>query len=466
MLYHHTSSTMLHTASFIETRLQSYILPERTRRLSGLERMEQLLLACGSPEQKLHIIHIAWTSGKGSTCWMTAHCLRAHGFSVWLSMSPHILDISERRDMYNVHRREGWQHDIYTIVQRAAESIDKKKYWPPTYFELALCIAYCVFTMHHIEYAIIETWLWWRLDPSNAWSPRSKVCCITAIWYDHTEILGETLWKIAYEKASIVHYNQHCYRYRQHTEIDSSIQLTINTNRWTSHCITPSHRSADYWPGIHNNSNLSLSQHLVSHVIQRDHHHNLPLSIREALQHTPPCTGRYTTFQISGKTIIVDWAHNAQKITSLYQLFEETSPSDITTIFWCKKTKNVRDMIPVILKHSSCVMCTEFSFSTTYSASYSSGDVYRSCVDYHASHSAQWTLNHTIREQCGSPSIYTHIPRILCEPDLHRAFSFALTQPQNTIIITWSFFLVAESIHMLTSRQADANVLQSPLPQQ
>lgn len=165
-----------------------------------LDRMRLLLSALDNPQEALRCVHIAGTKGKGSTCEMTASCLEACGYAVGIYTSPHMVDVRERIRI----NRKMISHPDFTrmagAVAAAASRLPRAE-GEPTFFELmtAMCLLY--FAQEAVDIAVIECGLGGRLDSTNVITP--EVCAVTSISLDHTQILGDTVEKIAFEKAGI-----------------------------------------------------------------------------------------------------------------------------------------------------------------------------------------------------------------------------------------------------------------------
>lgn len=159
----------------------------------GLERVRAVLDRLGNPERAGLAVHIAGTNGKGSTAAMTDAILRAGGLRTGLYTSPHLSRFTERIRVDGIEA----DGDRLAVLERrvAATGI------PLTYFEIATVLAFLFFAEQNIEVAVFETGLGGRLDATSACLPVATA--ITSIAMDHAELLGDSLAKIAVEKAGI-----------------------------------------------------------------------------------------------------------------------------------------------------------------------------------------------------------------------------------------------------------------------
>ena len=168
----------------------------------GLERTEKILEFLGNPHKKLKCIHIAGTNGKGSTTAMVTNILVQAGFKVGSYISPFIEEFEERIQINNVNISKGDLSHIIKEVSLAVEKVVELGYSNPTEFEIITCAGFLYFYENKIDFAVVEVGLGGRLDSTNVITPILSV--ITSISLDHTQILGNTIEKIAYEKAGII----------------------------------------------------------------------------------------------------------------------------------------------------------------------------------------------------------------------------------------------------------------------
>ena len=153
----------------------------------------------GNPQNKIKTVHIAGTNGKGSTSHMLAAIFQENEYKTGLYTSPHLKDFRER---IKINGSMIPQHIVADFVEKTKDISDTIK---PSFFELTFAMALDYFANEKVDIAIIETGLGGRLDSTNVITPLLSV--ITNIGYDHMDILGDTLSKIAYEKAGIIKLN-------------------------------------------------------------------------------------------------------------------------------------------------------------------------------------------------------------------------------------------------------------------
>jgi dihydrofolate synthase/folylpolyglutamate synthase len=169
----------------------------------GNERFLALLQRLGDPQEQLRVIHIAGTKGKGSTTAMAASILQAAGYQVGQYLSPYVYDVRERIQINGTMISPDDFARIVTSIQPHVTALEMTEHGPTTEFELKTAIGMCWFAEQSVDYAVLEVGLGGRLDATNV-VMRPLVTAITNIGLDHTELLGDTLGKIAREKAGIV----------------------------------------------------------------------------------------------------------------------------------------------------------------------------------------------------------------------------------------------------------------------
>lgn len=152
--------------------------------------------ALGNPHKKIKTIHVAGTNGKGSTSHMLASVLQAAGYKTGLHTSPHLKDFRERTRVNGQMMPEDFVIGFVEDNKTLFETIK------PSFFEMTVAMCFDYFAKQQVDIAIIETGLGGRLDSTNIIQPQLSV--ITNIGWDHTDLLGDTLAKIAFEKAGII----------------------------------------------------------------------------------------------------------------------------------------------------------------------------------------------------------------------------------------------------------------------
>jgi dihydrofolate synthase / folylpolyglutamate synthase len=169
---------------------------------SFIKKQTRFLELIGNPHVNLKVIHVAGTSGKGSTVTIVASILLSQKFKVAYSVSPHIGGICER---FQINGRPISQEKFLTYFNKIIPAINQMvlENNGPSYFEILTALQFWISSSEKMDYVVTEVGMGGRLDATNVFIP-NKICIINSIGLDHVSILGDTLVKIAGEKAGII----------------------------------------------------------------------------------------------------------------------------------------------------------------------------------------------------------------------------------------------------------------------
>lgn len=188
--------TYQQTINYLYSQLPMYSRIGAAAYKEDLHNTIALCKALDDPQTKFKSIHIAGTNGKGSTSHMLAAILQQAGYKTGLYTSPHLKDFRERIKINGKMITEDFVVDFVERTKTVSAAIE------PSFFELTVAMAFDYFEKEKVDIAVIETGLGGRLDSTNIITPLLSI--ITNIGYDHMDILGDTLEKIAAEKAGII----------------------------------------------------------------------------------------------------------------------------------------------------------------------------------------------------------------------------------------------------------------------
>ena len=172
----------------------------------GLERIKALCAELGNPQNELKCIHVAGTNGKGSTCTIIASVLRAAGYNVGLYTSPYVVEFRERIRLNGDFIPKNALCRVTEQVSDAARRLNERGIFP-TEFEAVTAAAFLFYAHSGCDVVVLETGLGGRFDATNI-IEKPVVSVITSVSLDHTAVLGDTVGKIAWEKAGIIKYNR------------------------------------------------------------------------------------------------------------------------------------------------------------------------------------------------------------------------------------------------------------------
>lgn len=313
----------------------------------GLDRMCKILELLGNPQDKLNCIHVAGTNGKGSVCSIVASILNEAGKKVGLYTSPHLFKYTERikiagKDISDVDFAE-YVFEITNLADK--NNIDL------TEFEILTAVMFKYFADNKVEVAVIETGLGGRFDATNV--IKKHLCSIiTHIDFDHTEQLGDTLDKIAYEKAGIMKKDCPCIvfegkevYYDVASQVGALLEVimpVVNTDKLAL-------------KGIHQQENLALALACVEKAFPEISQAIIDKGLQNVVH---PCRFQY----IEDKNLIIDGAHNPNGINSLVQNLDYYYPNiKRRFIYGCLRNKDYKTMLSSLLKNDDEVYFYHFS---------------------------------------------------------------------------------------------------------
>ena len=181
-------------------------IPMWAKKKNSLDVIRTILKEMGEPDETMRIIHVAGTNGKGSVCAFLQSVFLSAGYKVGTFTSPHLIDIRERFCVNGEMASESAFTDSYRTVRSLSERMSEQGYCHPSYFEFLFYMAMDLFQKSGVDLVILEVGLGGRLDTTNV-IRHPLVSVITSVSLDHTEYLGDTIEKIASEKAGIIKKN-------------------------------------------------------------------------------------------------------------------------------------------------------------------------------------------------------------------------------------------------------------------
>ena len=186
-----------------------------------LFNIKELLKIFHKPQDKLKIIHITGTNGKGSVASFIENALRENNYKVGKFTSPYITNIREEIEINNEEISEEEFANLATEVREKVEELDEKKIFVSG-FEILTSIAYIYFARNNLDFAVMEVGMGGRVDATNVMEKSIPVFCHISL--DHANILGDTIGKIAHEKGGIIKENSHVFTYPQDEEARAELK--------------------------------------------------------------------------------------------------------------------------------------------------------------------------------------------------------------------------------------------------
>ena len=333
--------------------------PKKHNRLAYVAHILETL---GSPQNQIPAIHIAGTSGKGSTAYYATSLLNRAGYTTGTLVSPHIASVAERSLVNGqpLHEQEYLHYFQKFASLCAANNLHL------SYFEFLTIFSFWLFKKIDVDYIIIEVGVGGRLDTTNVISRSPTVRVITDIGLDHTELLGNTLTEISQEKAGIIHQSDSVVMNRQASEIETVVRQYAESQFSQFSIASP---IIDDFLKIlpdFQQRNWTLAYRAVEKRLALD---KKPPPPKEALKKSVHITipGRLERRDIDGINVIFDVAHNPQKIRtlidSLRKLYPDKKPVFVVA-FGQNKQSSMTESLAIIDN------LAQLTYAATFSANY------------------------------------------------------------------------------------------------
>ena len=342
-------------AKYIPKKIEGNFFGEK-----GLDRVRYFAKLLNNPQEKIKNIHIAGTSGKGSTAVIIGNVLYGLGFKTGLQLSPHLLDIRERCQVDNKLLEEEKFVKYFNKIIPVIQKVSKSKFGSPTYFEIITVLAWCIFRGENVNYAIIETGLGGFYDATNIIRNKNKIVVLTKIGKDHTEVLGKTIKEIAKQKAGIIQKNNTVFSMQQKSTATEVIKIVTKSNNSKIFYVYNNCKFDLGLRGDFQKENCSLALKVVDFLSNRDNFQLDEQVIRKTLLKIK-FPGRFEKRQFGNAVVIFDGAHNAQKMTALVIALKNEYPEqkfDFLVAF--KFKKEFTSMLQRITSIAESITITNF----------------------------------------------------------------------------------------------------------
>lgn len=317
-----------------------------------LDRMWPLLKAVGNPHEKVRAVHIAGTSGKTSTAYYVDAFLRASGKKTVLTVSPHLSDVRERLQIEGKPISEDLFCEYLNQFLQYID-IDKEK---PSYFELFIVFVLWVSMQEAVDYVVLETGLGGKLDSTNVVTRSDKVCVLTDIGFDHTEILGNTLPEIASQKAGIMLSGNVAFTHQQPEEVLDVFRCRAEDVDAKLHVIEPQKIDSDSSVELFQQRNLALAKAACQHIAERD---GFELALFDTKRLKVP--GRMELIEADNGSLILDGAHNQQKMQVFAESFKAKFPGkQAHFLIAMKQGKDMDGVMEVLQPLCASLLVTSF----------------------------------------------------------------------------------------------------------
>jgi dihydrofolate synthase/folylpolyglutamate synthase len=304
------------------------------------------------PEKKFTSIHVAGTNGKGSTSHMLASILQEAGYKVGLYTSPHLKDFRER---IKINGQPISEDEVVDFISTNTSFFDKNKL---SFFEMTVGLAFESFAIHKVDIAIVEVGLGGRLDSTNIITPVLSV--ITNIGLDHTQMLGNTLPEIAFEKAGIIKKNTPVVIGEFQEEVHSVFyQKAIETR---SDLFLAEQNVTDEYlsdlKGFYQSKNSKTAVRSIK-VIQDLGFSVSEFQIKKGLLNVVKNTGLLGRWQIlnTSPLTICDTAHNKEGLNYVIKQLLEQEYNSLHIVLGVVNDKDLAEILPLFPKEATYYFC-------------------------------------------------------------------------------------------------------------
>ena len=275
--------------------------PPRSYGHQAIPTMTGFLQHLGNPQDHYRWVHVAGTSGKTSTAYHVRDLLEASGKRVGLTVSPHVVAVNERVQIDGgplpEHRFLAHLNEFLSLARSYGAEL--------TYFELGVALALWTFAREQVDYAVVEVGIGGTRDATNVLQRADKVCVIGAIGLDHTELLGHTVREIAAQKAGIIGPHNAAVVLDQDPQVVDVVRDRVAEVDGSAEVVESSTLAT------FQERNAAVARATAQLIAVRD---GFELVEPESLL-LPP--GRFEVFRTDDHRIVIDGAHNPQKMTGL-----------------------------------------------------------------------------------------------------------------------------------------------------
>lgn len=306
----------------------------------------------GDPQKEFKSVHVAGTNGKGSTSHMLASVLQEAGYKVGLYTSPHLKDFRER---IRINGRVVSKQFVIGFIKRNKSFFEANNL---SFFEMTVGMAFDYFAKQEVDLAIIEVGLGGRLDSTNIITP--EVSIITNIGYDHMQFLGNTLRKIAAEKAGIIKENIPVVIGETQKEIKSVFEEKAKINSaeiYYADQLIDKALETDL-KGSYQSNNIKTAMQAVK--ILKNRGYNISnFNVRKGLLNVVKNTGLLGRWQVINKSpkIICDTAHNKEGLSYVMKQLLAENYDELHIVFGVVSDKDLNTIIPLLPKKATYYFC-------------------------------------------------------------------------------------------------------------
>ncbi|MDR9398261.1 MAG: folylpolyglutamate synthase/dihydrofolate synthase family protein [Salibacter sp.] len=310
-----------------------------------------LMEALGQPQNSFQSIHIAGTNGKGSTAHMTASVLQEAGYKVGLYTSPHLMDFRERVKINGAPVSKDF------VVEFVGQNRDQLAQIQPSFFEWTVGLAFEYFKQEKVDIAVVETGMGGRLDSTNILKPLVSV--ITNIGFDHSQFLGNTIEKIAGEKAGIIKPGIPIVTGKMHPDALSVIEKVAIDQNAELFPSKPVHYQSDLL-GNYQKENINTATTALSVLTDKTNFELQQKHFTAGLKNVVKNTGLMGRWQILQEKplIVTDVAHNEDGLKSTMAQLQKQDADQLHVVFGSVSDKDLKKIIHLLPKDAHYYLCS------------------------------------------------------------------------------------------------------------
>ena len=311
-----------------------------------LDNILKFTTQLGNPEKKFKSIHVAGTNGKGSSSHMLASILQEAGYKVGLYTSPHLKDFRER---IKINGKTIRKREVVNFIQKNNDFLEEKKL---SFFEMTVGMAFDYFSKEKVDIAVIEVGLGGRLDSTNIITP--EVSLITNIGMDHVDILGDSLDKVAIEKAGIIKKNVPVVISEYQIEI-AKIFEDIAKSKHAEIIFAVQQEIKIYKTGLLGKYQIRNIKGVVTVLNVLKGFRIKQKHIKKGLKRVVKNTGLLGRWQIIDNTplVICDTAHNKEGITLVLEQLQNQKFKNLHIVLGFVKDKNLELILPLFSEEAT-----------------------------------------------------------------------------------------------------------------
>lgn len=338
------------TVSWMYSQLPIYQNQGKTAYKENLDNVLLLSKKLNNPENRIKTIHVAGTNGKGSSCHMLSSVLQESGYKVGLFTSPHLKDFRER---IKINGKEVSQQYIIDFIKKYRAFLKENKL---SFFEMTVGMALSYFEEQKVDIAVIEVGLGGRLDSTNIITP--EISLITNIGLDHTNILGNMISEIAFEKAGIIKSNIPVVISEYQEETDSIFKKIAEQKN--AEIITADISVTEYKTDLLGDYQLNNIKGIVAVLKNLKGFHISNNHIKNGLLNVFRNTGLKGRWSVINDVpkVVADTAHNKEGLEIVLNQIKKETYKQLHIVLGVVNDKKLETILPLFPENAKYYFCT------------------------------------------------------------------------------------------------------------